>query len=119
MTERRKILIVDDDPHIRKLLRLYLRSADLDVFDAATGEEALSLFDQHDFHTILLDLILPYLGGFRLCQKFKGRAGKSPRVIIMTADDSAETRATAADCGADGFLAKPFDASMVREMVSS
>lgn len=117
MGERRKLLVVDDDPHIRKLLRLYLRSSDFDVFDAATGEEALSLFSEHDFHTILLDLILPYLGGFRLCQRFKGTAGKSPRIIIMTADDSPETRATANECGADEFLAKPFDAVKVREMI--
>src|SRR5688572_33434052 len=108
MSANRKLLIVDDDPHIRKLLKLYLRSSGFELFEASTGEEAAQLGKTHAFDVILLDLILPKYGGFRLCQRFKGPgSAKTPRVIIMTGDDSPETRASAKDCGADAFLAKP------------
>lgn len=103
-----RLLIVDDDPHIRKLLKLYLRNTGIELHEAATGEEAIQLFAQHEFDVVLLDLILPYYGGFRLCQKFKAHAGKKPYVIIITGDDSAESRSTAKDCGADDFVGKPF-----------
>lgn len=103
-----RLLIVDDDPHIRKLLKLYLRSSGYELYEAATGEEALQLFGETSFDVVLLDLILPYYGGFRLCQKFKATAGKKPYVIIITGDDSPEARSTAKECGADDFIAKPF-----------
>lgn len=108
-----RILIVDDDPHIRRLLRLYLRKASSEIHEAATGEEALALFDTHAFDVILLDLILPSFGGFRLCQRFKSGSEKSPHVIIITGDDSPETRSTAKECGADDFIGKPFSADEV------
>lgn len=103
-----RLLIVDDDPHIRKLLRLFLRNAGFELFEAATGEEALQLMAREEFDVVLLDLILPYYGGFRLCQKFKANGAKKPHVIIITGDDSPETRSTAKECGADDFIGKPF-----------
>lgn len=112
VSERRKLLIVDDDAHIRRLLSLYLRSAPFDVFEAATGEEALRVFAEHRFDVVLLDLVLPYHGGFRLCQKFKASL-HPPKVVIMTGDNSEESAASARDCGADEFIEKPFDGSDV------
>ena len=111
--EMRKLLIVDDDPHIRKLLKLYLRNSGFELSEAATGEEAIQLFDRENFDVVLLDLILPYYGGFRLCQKFKGMTGRNPYIVIMTGDDSDETRSTAKEVGADDFIAKPFSAEEV------
>lgn len=112
---KRRILIVDDDPHIRRLLILYLRDPGLEVQEAATGEEALALLNSQTFDVVLLDLILPSYSGFRLCQKIKNpeTEGSTPHVIIITGDDSPETRATAEEYGADDFLAKPFAASEV------
>lgn len=113
-----KILIVDDDPHIRRLLKLYLRHSNFEIHEAATGEEAIELFERHDFDVVLLDLILPYYGGFRLCQRFKGGDGaKRPHVIIITGDDSPETRSSAKECGADDFIGKPFSADEVASRV--
>jgi len=115
MSGKRRILIVDDDPHIRRLLTLYLRAPDLEVHEAATGEEALNLLASQPFDIVLLDLILPSYSGFRLCQKVKSGQipGTPPYVIVITGDDSPETRATAKEYGADDFLAKPFDAAEV------
>jgi DNA-binding response OmpR family regulator len=119
MAHKGKLLIVDDDAHIRRLLRIYLRDSPYDVFEAATGDEAVTMLDQHHFEVVLLDLILPYSGGFSLCQRFKRAGASSPHVIIMTGEDSAETRETARDCGADDFLAKPFEADQVRDRLTS
>jgi two-component system, OmpR family, response regulator len=104
----RKLLLVDDDPHIRRLLRIYLRDSGFQITEAAAGDEADSLLDTERFDVLLLDLILPYHGGFLLCQHAKEVEGEKPYVIIMTGEDSPETRTTAHDCGADAFIAKPF-----------
>jgi DNA-binding response OmpR family regulator len=103
----KKLLIVDDDPHIRRLLRIYLRDSGFLIAEAATGEEASTRMSGEHFDVILLDLILPYQGGFVLCQRAKDLR-EPPWVVIMTGEDSPESRATATECGADAFLAKPF-----------
>lgn len=102
-----KLLIVDDDPYIRRLLQIYLRDSGCIIAEAATGEEALELLANETFDVLLLDLILPYHGGFLLCQRAR-ETGASSFIVIMTGEDSPETRATAVECGADLFLAKPF-----------
>ncbi len=101
----RKLLVVDDDVHIRRLVALYLRDAGYDVAQAVTGEEALQLTKQQPFDIALIDLILPNYGGLRLCEKLKA-AGS--RVIIISGDDSPQAREGALQSNADGFLAKPF-----------
>lgn len=119
MTESKKLLIIDDDPHIRRLLRIHLRNSGYELHEAGTGEEAMRLAESDSFDVVLLDLILPHYGGFRLCQRFKQTKNKRPYVIVITGEDSPETRETATDCGADAFLGKPFDARQVVEMVAS
>ena len=101
----RKLLIVDDDVHIRRLIALYLKQAGYEVADSGSGEEALELAAHDAFDTVLVDVILPAYGGFRLTQKLKSTA-PAPRIIVMSGDES--QRETAADYGADDFLAKPF-----------
>lgn len=107
MSAKKTILVVDDDVHVRKLLRLYLEAAAFDVSEAASGDEALRLWTETKFDLVLLDLILPQHGGFRLCQKFKEDAPQTV-VVLMTGDDSAEMRQTAKESGADHFVPKPF-----------
>jgi len=102
-----KLLVVDDDLHIRRLIGLYLRDAGFDVTEAASGEEGLQAAQREPFDVVLIDLILPHYGGFRLCQKLKA-APSPPRVVITTGDDSQQSRDRAKESNADGFLAKPF-----------
>lgn len=96
-----KLLIVDDDVHIRRIVALYLR--DHDVAEAATGEEALARIAGERFDVVIVDVILPQFGGLRLCRKIKD-AGM--RVVVMSGDEG--VRDDAKDAGADAFLAKPF-----------
>ena len=102
-----KLLIVDDDLHIRRLIGIYLRDAGFEVTEAATGEEGLEIAQREPFDIVLVDLILPHYGGFRLCQKLKS-ADSPPRVVITTGDDSQHSRDLADEAKADAFLAKPF-----------
>lgn len=115
MTQRR-ILLVDDDPHVRRLIALYLRDLDAEIVEASNGEEALARIESERFDAALVDLILPYFGGFRLCRRLK-ETSPSTWVAIITADDSAETRETARESGANAFLGKPLDASEIRALV--
>jgi DNA-binding response OmpR family regulator len=101
----RKLLVVDDDVHIRRLMQLYLREAGYDVRDRGTGEEALALAASEAFDVVLVDVILPVYGGYRLAQKLKS-AAPSPRIVVMSGDETQRDAAVAN--GADAFLAKPF-----------
>ncbi len=98
-----KLLVVDDDVHIRRIVALYLR--DHDVAEAATAEEALARVGGETFDVVIVDVILPHFGGLRLCRKIKETA-RPPRVIVMSGDE--QLRDQAAEAGADAFLAKPF-----------
>lgn len=101
----RKLLVVDDDVHIRRLISLYLRTAGFEVADSGTGEDALELASRETFDTVLIDVILPAYGGFRLTQKLKSAAA-APRIVVMSGDET--QRDAAAGYGADAFLSKPF-----------
>lgn len=103
-----RMLLVEDDPHIRRLLVASLRRSVWDVDEASNGERALELLAGDPYDAILLDLVLPQLGGFRICQHIRELDGERPYIIMMTADDSEETREMARDCGVDEFLPKPF-----------
>ena len=98
-----KLLVVDDDVHIRRIVALYLR--DHDVAEAASAEEALARIGGATFDVVIVDVILPHFGGLRLCRKIK-QTPTPPRVIVMSGDE--QLRDQAAEAGADAFLAKPF-----------
>jgi CheY-like chemotaxis protein len=98
-----KLLIVDDDVHIRRIAALYLRGHD--VAEAATAEEALQRVAAEAFDAVVVDLILPQFGGLRLCRKLK-ESTAAPRVIVISGDEG--LRDQAREAGADAFLAKPF-----------
>jgi two-component system, OmpR family, KDP operon response regulator KdpE len=111
-----KLLIVDDDVHIRRLIALYLRQAGYEVVDSGSGEEALELAARDAFDTVIVDVILPAYGGFRLTQKLKS-AAPAPRVIVMSGDET--QREAASGYGADDFLGKPFTRDELLAVVSS
>jgi len=104
---REKILIVDDDPDILKVLQGNLRLEDYGVFTAATGEEALKAAARYFPDLIILDLMLPDLDGLQVCRKLRK---ESPVPIIMlTARDRVSDRILGLEMGADDYVVKPFD----------
>jgi diguanylate cyclase (GGDEF)-like protein/PAS domain S-box-containing protein len=116
--ESLRILLVDDDPTIRLVIRAALESAGMAVTDAATGEEALQCFQQETPDLILLDIVMPGMDGFTTCAALRGMAGGSRiPILIMTGLDDAESIAKAYEQGATDFIAKPLNAVILSHRV--
>ncbi|MBI1824541.1 MAG: response regulator, partial [Nitrospirae bacterium] len=103
---RERILVVDDDPDIRRILQDRLESSGHEVWVAESGTEALSKVDQKDPGLMLLDLQMPEKDGFYVLDKLKGRT--TPSVIVMTAFGSIDKAVEAMKKGAFDFVTKPF-----------
>ena len=106
---RRRILIVDDDPDVRALLRSTLAAEDLDIAEAENGRQALEVFDGRRPDLVLLDWRMPGLSGPEVLTELKARGHGTP-VILLTAELDARTGGLATVFGADVFLTKPFRA---------
>ena len=105
MAAAAKILIVEDDAHIRRLLRVAIERAGYATGEAATAREALSLADISPPEVVLLDLGLPDRDGLELIQLLRVKAA----VIVVSAREDTAEKVTALDLGADDYLTKPFD----------
>jgi two-component system, OmpR family, KDP operon response regulator KdpE len=101
-----KILIVDDEPQARRVLRAALVAQAFEVDDAATGEEAIEKLRKQSPDIILLDLKMPGMGGIQACREI--RASTEVPVIVVSGKKSRQDRTEAYESGADGYLAKPF-----------
>lgn len=101
-----KILVVEDDAHIRRLLRVAAERAGYRVGEAATAREGLSLLDIDKPDLVLLDLGLPDRDGLELVQLIKARGAT---VIVVSAREDTSEKVAALDLGADDYLTKPFD----------
>ncbi|BBD97155.1 DNA-binding response regulator [Sphingobium amiense] len=107
MKMRHKVLIVDDEPHIRKLIHAALARADYVTLEAATAREALDLLKQERPDISLLDLGLPDRDGLELVPLFKQHSDTT--LIVVSARDATDEKVAALDLGADDYLTKPFD----------
>jgi DNA-binding response OmpR family regulator len=101
-----KVLIVDDEPNIREVVGLYLRRDGHDVISAADGEQALSLFSSAVPDLVVLDLMLPKLGGLEVCRRMQ--AERRVLLIMLTARGEEEERIVGLSLGADDYVVKPF-----------
>lgn len=105
--EKQKILLVDDDARIRKLLRLYLEKADFCVSEAENGLEALLQWQQDKPDLIVLDIMMPVLDGLETCRQIR-KLGATP-ILLLTARTEADDKLLAFDSGADDYVEKPFN----------
>lgn len=101
-----RILLVEDDRNIQKLLTLELRHSNYIVDSAYDGEEALELFSKNKYDLILLDLMLPKRNGKELCQDF--RKLSSLPILVLTAKDRVLDKVELLDLGANDYICKPF-----------
>lgn len=101
-----KILIVEDDPDIQELLRNFLQEAGYETALAGDGVEALSLFSAHAFDLILLDLLLPKIDGFGVCELIR-RQSQIPIIMLTALSDEAE-QIRGLDLQVDDYITKPF-----------
>lgn len=107
MTHKQKIMIVDDDPNISHLVRLYLEKDGFEVVECATGNEASSLFHFHKPDLVLLDVMLPGKDGLSVLKEIRS-LGKTP-VIMLTAKDETFDKVLGLELGADDYITKPFE----------
>ncbi|MDP2948361.1 MAG: response regulator transcription factor [Chloroflexota bacterium] len=103
-----KILVVDDEPDVIEVVRLCfnLRWPEAEVLAAATGEEALAAVESQSPDLVLLDIMLPGMDGFEVCQEVR-RFSDVP-IIMLTARDAEVERVRGLEMGADDYITKPF-----------
>jgi two-component system KDP operon response regulator KdpE len=101
-----KILVVDDEPQIRRMMRATLSGSGHQVDEARTGEEALEKFRAFLPDLVLLDLNMPGIGGLETCREL--RNGSDVPIIILTVRNTEKEKVEALDAGADDYVCKPF-----------
>jgi two-component system OmpR family response regulator len=102
-----RILVVEDEPAVATAVAEALRSAGHAVDTVGDGTEALNWLDTYTYDLVVLDIVLPGLGGFDVCEAIR-RRGNPAAVLMLTALDEVEHRVAGLDVGADDYLAKPF-----------
>jgi two-component system KDP operon response regulator KdpE len=101
-----RILVVDDDPQIRRVMRASLTSESFEVSDARTGEDALQAVRDEKFDLVLLDVNMPGIGGMETCRLI--RANSETAIIMLTVRNAEQDKVAALDAGADDYVTKPF-----------
>jgi two-component system, OmpR family, KDP operon response regulator KdpE len=101
-----KVLVIDDEPQLRRLMRTTLIGAGYEVDDAKSGEDGLEKIASFHPDLVLLDMNMPGMGGLAACKLI--RADKSVAIIMLTVRDSEEDKILALDAGADDYVTKPF-----------
>jgi two-component system, OmpR family, KDP operon response regulator KdpE len=106
MNDKPRILVVDDEPQLTRVLRTGLKSRGYEVRVAADGLAALDTFNDWQPHLVLTDLAMPNMDGLELCRKL--RAVSQVPIIVLSAKGEEKTKVEALDLGADDFVTKPF-----------
>jgi len=101
------ILIADDDPHIRELLRFYLRKELYTVLEAADGAEALRILESEHVQLAVVDVMMPVMDGWELCRHIREYANIP--IIMLTAKGEINDKEIAFRAGTDDYLVKPFE----------
>lgn len=101
------ILIVDDDPHIRELLNLYLRREGYNILEAEDGHDALLQLDEHSVQLAIVDIMMPHMDGYELCEHI--RELFDIPVMMVTAKGELSDKEKAYTAGTDDYLVKPFE----------
>jgi two-component system, OmpR family, KDP operon response regulator KdpE len=101
-----RIMIVDDDPQIRRVLRTALVAQDYEVVDARNGEEALEKMRDDRLDLVILDMNMPRMNGLETCRII--RSSSDVAIIMLTVRDAESDKVEALDAGADDYMTKPF-----------
>jgi two-component system alkaline phosphatase synthesis response regulator PhoP len=108
--KKQKVLVVDDEPHIVNLIRLTLSGDKYDIYSAFSGLEAIKLAKQIKPNLIILDLMMPNIDGYQVCEEIR----KDPKIaetpiMILSAKSQLVDKFKSINVGADDYLVKPFD----------
>ncbi|WP_332634041.1 response regulator transcription factor [Halalkalibacter flavus] len=102
-----KILVVDDDSHIRKLIRVYLENSQFSVLEASDGKEALELLAHEQVDLAIVDVMMPHIDGIELTTDI--RSFLNIPILMVTAKGESQDKVKGFNAGTDDYLVKPFD----------
>src|SRR5512142_2824076 len=104
--EKARVLVVDDEPQITRVLRTVLSSQGYQVRTAAEGESALANFGEWKPELVITDLYMPHMDGIELCRRI--RSTSNVPIIVLSVKGEEKTKVEALDSGADDYVTKPF-----------
>ncbi|GCF76709.1 DNA-binding response regulator [Bacillus cereus] len=103
---QRTILIVEDEDILREIMKDYLLNEGYNVLEAIDGKEALSIFEEHEVHLIILDIMLPELDGWSVCRRIRKKSNVP--IIMLTARVDEDDTLLGFELGADDYVTKPY-----------
>jgi two-component system, OmpR family, response regulator len=113
-----RVLVVDDDPAILKVIRGFLKPVGLELVEAADGDQAIQLLESSTFDLICLDLMLPKSSGYTVCEHVRrGARHKDVPILVISARALPSDRAEAEELGASAYLTKPFTKAALTQHV--
>lgn len=113
------VLVVDDQPELRLLIKLTFSGTGFTVREAADGESALAACAAEVPDVVLLDVMMPGIDGYGVCRRLKSEPRfRNTLVVLMTAGDQATERARAREAGADLYVPKPFSPAELLQLVT-
>jgi DNA-binding response OmpR family regulator len=114
----RRVLVVDDDAVIRRVVRTVLEADEFEVLEAGDGNAAITVAADTRPTVVVLDVMMPGLDGVEVCRRLRG-GGEPVRVLMLTAVDDPETEKASVAAGADGYLQKPFSSVELLDRVEA
>ncbi|MFD2369144.1 response regulator transcription factor [Brevibacillus sp. GCM10020057] len=108
-----KVLVADDDPNVREIIRLYFSKQQIDLVVASDGQQAIDMMEKETPDLVILDVMMPQMDGFAACREIRKR-WDTP-IIMLTAKDEEFDRVLGLELGADDYVTKPFSP---RELVA-
>lgn len=112
-----KILIVDDDPHLRELASVFLRNAGFEIVEASDGKDALAKLDSVKVDLFVIDIMMPNMDGWELCREL--RATYDLPILMLTAKGEISQKVKGFQLGTDDYLVKPFEPLELVERVKA
>jgi two-component system KDP operon response regulator KdpE len=106
MSTHHLVLVVDDEPALRKVFRTSLTASGFTIEEARSGEEAVEILPQHPFDLVLLDINMPGIGGVEACREIRALAPKIG-ILMVTVRDAENDMVRALEAGADDYVTKP------------
>lgn len=110
----KKVLIIEDDPEIVQLLEIHLKDLGCTTLISRQGDSGLRMAVEHEFDLVILDVMLPEMDGFEVCQKIRANNVQSP-IMMLTSMSEEINKVLGLELGADDYLTKPFS---VREFIA-
>ncbi|MFH1904931.1 MAG: response regulator [bacterium] len=114
ISEKKKILVVEDEPDVRKALKIRLEDSNWDVLLASDGDEALKEIRKSHIDLIILDIMLPKMNGYKICRliKFDAKYKHIP-VIMLTVRAEKEDKISGMEAGAEEYITKPYSSELL------